>query len=222
MKLHFKLIIIAILSGLISCSDNKTSSDTVGYWSFDNISGNSIIDESNFGNNAYTDVVKLYKGYCGNGLIFGQSKDEAITVPYSKSMNPNGMSPKTLTFEAYVKIPKLQKKSAILLSNVGSGLVIKIFSDGGIGVNGYGSGGSTIPLNKWTHIAIVLTRVKNDSSYIYINKELDKTIPRIRLPFSENPFKMAYFKYSTTNDYLVDEIRLTYDALDPAEFLTCE
>ncbi|MBI2580281.1 hypothetical protein HYV85_00555 [Candidatus Woesearchaeota archaeon] len=141
----------------------------VGYWRFEEGSGNVSVDFSGYGNNGNISGISTgltnwtSAGKRGGGLYFngsgspGGSDSSNLTIPGSVSLNNIS---EAITMEAWVNPDRYTGSGTVMIKDGSSylqmdtaGQVIAYFY--GLTAPGYHNSGYIVPLNTWTHLAVV-------------------------------------------------------------------
>jgi hypothetical protein len=200
----------------------------VGYWSFDEGSGNIARDYSGNGNNGtlynfnFTATSGWVDGKVGKALIF-DGVDDYVRIIRSLSIEPT-----TLTATAWFKANTLQTAGIFGKHNwIGSivkGFFVQVMPDGNIffttgdGSTGYyylPAGAGSYENNKWYHIA----GVNNGTiSKIYLNGKLINTNNSPYSPHSGEDFGIGVWRVvGGPFNGLIDEVRIYNRVLSDSE-----
>ena len=198
----------------------------VAHWAFEEMSGNTLNDYGIYNNQGTIVNAQWVDGYVGGALQF--QDDSYVNVPYSSSLQPS----ENITLEAIVKFTTFSQNQAILSTNEygGYGLWVydtqpNIFIQINSEYQSIGASSSELNFNQWYHIA----GVYNGSELkFYIDGDLKESIA-VTGPITYtylNALKIGSDASSTgapDDEFfqgIIDEIRITNIALQPAQFLS--
>lgn len=204
-----------------------TDPSSVGYWKFDEGSGDVAGDSSgNENDGTLVNNPTWVSGLLGQALEF-DGVDDYVTIPDSPSLDINGAG---ITFMAWIYSPGFQDYGWIMgkgQSGPWDDMVWWLLprSNGAIRY-GIKSGGSTIErldipvglaINTWQHVAVVY-----DGSYMrfYLNGVERDSYPKTgNLDVNDAPILIGLDGWSPTNHYRgkIDEVKIYNRALSPEE-----
>jgi len=198
----------------------------VAHWTFDEMSGNTLNDNSIYGNDGTIVNAQWVEGYDGGALQF--EDDCYVNVSYSMSLQPT----ENITLEAIVKFNTFDQSQGILSTNQNGGYGFWVYETQPnifIQIDSvyYSAVASSdgLNLNQWYHIAGVY-----DGSELkfYIDGDLKESIYvtgpiiyryqnalKIGSDASEDDSPDEQFFQGS-----IDEIRITNIALEPEQFLS--
>lgn len=224
------LLSIIIILGIISCKDDNNNGDSleneiVGLWNFDEMSGNTLIDNGIYNNHGTIMNAQWVDGYSGGALQF--QDDSYVNIPYSSSLQPS----ENITLEAIVKFTTFSLNQAVLSTNEFGGYSLWVFDTRPnifIQINSVylsvSASSNGLNFNQWYHLA----GVYNGSELkIFIDGNLKESIAATgSITYTyQNALKIGS-DASATNapdlEYfqgIIDEIRITNIALNPEQFL---
>lgn len=146
----------------------------VGAWGFNQGSGTSVPDSSGSGNHGTLSGAGATwnaAGRYGGGLSFNGTAGK-VTVPHSASLSLTSSH----TIEAWVRPTALNGYQTVLIKEVSGGCAYWLQTVGNRINGGFNSGGCrehvsttpTIPLNQWSHLAVVFDDAANTYT-LYLN-----------------------------------------------------
>ncbi len=203
-----------------------SSGAIVGHWTFDEMSGNTLIDKSIYNNHGTIVNAQWVNGHAGGALQF--QDDCYVNIPFSSSLQPLA----TITLEAIVKFTTFNQNQGIFSTNEFGGYGLWVYDTRPnifIVINSLYLTARVSPgelnLNQWYHIA----GVYNGSALkFYVNGQLTESIPAtglITYTF-QNALKIgsdASESDAPDTEFfqgVIDEIRITNAALEPEQFLS--
>ncbi len=177
-------LIPALLAAALICSYVSAAEDGLaGYWKFENAS-EAGKDFSGKGNNGRSGAeTECVKGKFGSAIVFNGDKSKVVEVPDSESLH---LGKSDFSVECWIAPDNMQidapdKRRRLLSKNAGkSWLVVDILSSGKVRLEMGDENGkvsstgteNTLPINKWTHFAVVVDR-KSQKSTFYLDGSLD-------------------------------------------------
>ena len=198
----------------------------VAHWTFNEMSGNTLSDQSIYNNHGTIVNAQWVNGYSGGALQF--QDDCYVNIPYSSSLQPFG----NITLEAIVKFNTFSQNQGILSTNEFGGYGLWVYDTQPnifIQINSVyltaRVSASELNLNQWYHIAGVYNgSVLN----FYVDGYLKESIAATgSITYTyQNALKIGSDASSTnapdTQFFhgIIDEIRITNVALQPEQFLS--
>ena len=219
-----------LVSGLILAG--TASAELVGWWKFDESSGNIAFDSSGKGNNGTLEGDPQWvEGKLG-GALEGDGTGDYIRVPHSESLNISEAV--TITMWLFGGLPPDQP----MCKGTGggawqSGLGIRLDDNpsrvidfrgrtsGAVGLNSV----STVPSEEWYHVAVTFDlNAQGNNQKIYINGVLDAE-KRVETPLATNTedLLIGADAYETTRWHwqgIIDDVRIYNAALPEGQILT--
>lgn len=195
----------------------------VGWWRFDEGTGNITSDSSGNGNTG-----TIYGATWGTG-VYGQALSFDGATNYVEIPSSSILAPSSMTIEFWVKIanPSSNAYEGFVCRNSRiNGLQVikewntgKVLFEGWVGSTHYSLDSNyVLQSNAWTHIAV--TAATNGTWKIYVNGQLNVQSTGNVLPQVAMPLWIGRAAQGTTNPYLngnVDEARIYNRDLSAAE-----
>jgi hypothetical protein len=190
----------------------------VGYWNFDEGSGNVAHDTSGNGNDGTITGATWTTGKVGSGALSFNGVDGKVTIPGNASLNPSEI---TISFWINVKAAPSNNNGSIIDKNGTSGYRIRC---GGYNpcqpqfvFNGSTqASGVNLSLNTWAHIAVVGS---SSGSRMYVNGVAGNLDPDPYVASASAGNLLIGAGPSNNINEVLDDVRLYNRALTPAEIL---
>jgi len=205
----------------------ETEKGLVGWWKFDESRGTIVKDSSGLGNHGKLSGAKRVRGRVGMALSF-ENTGSYVKIPCSPSLNLG----EALSIEAWIFPKNISEQSRIIVSKndeyllridkPSEGNKISFFVHIGTPAVTWEPriSSTAVPeLNQWTHVVAVWDGSK---SYMYINGELIKQMPRTGKP-NPNPYPIMIGNWEypschgTNFGGLIDEVKIYNRALTADE-----
>jgi hypothetical protein len=204
-------------SPLASIRPEELRRGLVLYFSFDNIQGARVVDESGSGNHGTINgIIYSTNGVVGQAVVFNGIK-AFIQVPKTPSLNLNG----PLTMSAWVKPESTEGFTSVLAKEYNfKGYHLSI--DGGAmraSVSGSKGISGSIPVRQWTHLVAVCT---SSNLLQYINGKLVNTADATTPQDSSTDLYLGCWMHPVKGpsrffNGLLDEVRIYNRALSDEE-----
>lgn len=236
MKVTLSIRLVLIFVVCMMCGTHANAASVL-YWNMDNISGTTVLDSSGNGLNGKFSGGTIVNGKEGKAIEWGEENGNITYLPTPGSvLNSLG---KKFTIEAWI----YPKKSPTGTRPFGSGgivgrignfilgfspknkIVVSLnFSDTGAAQSKQGDRGfssvQAIPLNQWTHIAVVVDTTIGTAG-MFVNGKMDSTIsvPENSELRTANPNYSLFARGYNPGDEkfvgVIDEVKIRNEAMYP-------
>jgi hypothetical protein len=210
------------------------SAGPIGYWPINEGRGTTVSDASGSGNNGtFVGAPRWTSGKDGQALSF-DGIDDAIMIPDSDSLSPQGSSSGSLTVSAWVNVSQLPSNRGdhtVLVAKGSPGnweYALNVYAGGQVGFSVWQLNGSTygetlsgsLALNGWHHVAG--TMVKGQFVRIYLDgQRVGETTALLGEPgVGSSPFYVARRGDGQYLKGILDEVRIYNRALSNQEIMT--